>query len=115
MSSIGGANNDMGASAAVPDIHRVLAVLDSFFTAETIPAEDIHVGATAQSLIVSSDGDALFESTTGAVEWHAAEALGSANIIDVLNQEQEADSLILAMKGDTLEGVNIASPQTSTQ
>lgn len=93
--------SDAGTSAAVPDLDRILAVLDSAFAADALPVEDIHVSAAAQPALVSADGDALLEASAGApAEWQAEDALSSAHIIEVMRQEEDAAALVQALKAD---------------
>lgn len=95
--------------AAVPDIDRILAVLDSAFAADSLPVEDIHVGAAAQPALVSADGDSLLESSAAApVEWQADDALSSTHIFEVMKQEEDAAALMQALKADGASGASVA-------
>ena len=91
--------SDVGTNAAVPDVDRVLTILDSAFVGDTMPTEDI-ISTSTQPALVSGDGDELFEqgaiSTEG--EWHVEEALNSAHIIEVMLEETAALELASALK-----------------
>lgn len=102
MSKSGEYTADGGISTAVPDVERVLAILDSAFVTDVLPADDIHISTAAPPTLVSADGDTLFEPNSsgpiGNFEWNAEDASGSTHIIERMRQEAEAVALAQALK-----------------
>ena len=102
MSGVGSYTSDSGTGAAVPDIDRVLSVLDAAFFRDALPVEDVALHAAVQPALISSDGDAIFESSTAGAdaqgrEWGAEEAMSSSHIIKVMKQEEDAAALVQAL------------------
>jgi hypothetical protein len=56
--------SDTGISAALPDLDRVLAVLDTAFVNESLPVDDVRVGVLPPAL-VGDDGDPILNSAAG--------------------------------------------------
>jgi hypothetical protein len=60
-------NSDAGLAAALPDIDRILSIVDPAFVRDTLPAEDVRVGFLPPTLI-GDDGDPIIDSLVNGMQ-----------------------------------------------